>query len=209
AQTAPATAGDATEAALRRGLDAQTHGRLDEAEAAYRELLEVDDADPRAAQLLGAILVERGRDDEALDLFERARLRVGPPGLGNSGFHNNHANALRRAGRYAEAEALLREVVAVVPEEWQPWHNLGQVLRDEERYDEAIAALRRAVALEPEHGPNHAVLGEVLHRIGRLRSAEASLRRCIELGWDRDINLWTLLGNNARQLGDLNTALQC
>src|SRR5262249_13806930 len=58
AHLAPASAAGAMDAILRRGLDAQTHGRLDEAEAAYREMLEVDDGDPRAIQLLGAILVE-------------------------------------------------------------------------------------------------------------------------------------------------------
>ena len=53
------------------------------------------------------------------------------------------------------------------------------------------------------------MLGEVLHHLGRLHSAEVSLRRCIELGWDTDVNLWTLLGNNQRMLGDLHDAIEC
>ena len=83
------------------------------------------------------------------------------------------------------------------------------MLKDAERYDEAVAALRRAIALAPEHGPNHAVLGEVLYHLGRLRSADVSLRRCIALGWDTDVNLWTLLGNTQRMLGDLPEAIVC
>ena len=104
---------------------------------------------------------------------------------------------------------VLRQLVAVAPREWQPWHNLGQVLKDLQRYDEAVGALRRAVALAPEYGPNHGVLGEVLNKLGRLRSADASLRRCIELGWDTDVNLWTILGNNHRMLGELAEAIEC
>ena len=104
---------------------------------------------------------------------------------------------------------LLRQIVGIEPKSWHAWHNLGQVLKDSERYDEAVAPLRRAAALAPEHGPNHAVLGEVLYHLGRLRSAEVSLRRCIELGWDTDVNLWTLLGNTQRLLGDLTEAIVC
>ena len=70
-----------------------------------------------------------------------------------------------------------------------------------------MAPLRRATTLAPEHGPNHAVLGEVLYHLGRLRSAEVALRRCVELGWDGDVNLWTLLGNTKRLLGDLTDAI--
>ena len=53
------------------------------------------------------------------------------------------------------------------------------------------------------------MLGEVLYHVGRLRSADASLRRCIELGWDTDVNLWTLLGNTQRLLGELPEAIVC
>ena len=53
------------------------------------------------------------------------------------------------------------------------------------------------------------VLGEVLYNLGRLRSADASLRRCIDLGWNRDVNLWTMLGNTERLLGELPAAIEC
>ena len=139
----------------------------------------------------------------------RRRRAVGELDALNVGFYNNYANALRRGKRYGQAEVILRQIVGVEPRSWQAWHNLGQVLKDSERYDEALAPLRRAVALAPEHGPNHAVLGEVLYHVGRLRSADAALRRCIDLGCDTDVNLWTLLGNTQRLLGDLPEAISC
>ena len=160
-------------------------------------------------QILGAILAERGDVDEAVELFVAAAERLGPPTTDTFGFHNNYANTLRLANRNAEAETELRQLIAIAPREWQPWHNLGQVLKDLQRFDEAVGALRRAVALAPEYGPNHGVLGEVLNKLGRLRSAGASLRTCIELGWDTDVNLWTILGNNHRMLGELTEAIEC
>jgi len=91
----------------------------------------------RATQLLGAMLVDRHQIDEAIDLFEAAAPHVGAPSLDTSGFYNNFANALRRAGRLPSAEAMLRALVAAAPNDWRPWHNLGQTLKDLGRNDEA------------------------------------------------------------------------
>lgn len=183
-------------------------GRLDAAERTLRRVLAEDPGEHRAAELLAVTCAERGDADEAVAILESAAVHVGPPAVATVPFHNNRANALRRAGRLAEAEELLRELVGIAPREWQPWHNLGQVLRDQGRVDEALAALRRATALEPAYGPNHAVLGELLHKLGRYNSAQAALQRCITLGWAGDANVWTLLGNTHRQLGRLDEAIE-
>lgn len=195
------------EALLRQALDDSRAGRTERAEATLRRILDERPGEHRAAELLAVLCTERGAADEAVALLEAAAEHVGPPSRSTVPFHNNRANALRRAGKLDEAEQLLRELVAIAPDEWRPWHNLGQVLRDRKALHEAVAALRRAIALEPEYGPNHAVLGELLLKLGRLRSGQASLRRCIELGWNRDANVWTLLGNAHRQLGELDDAV--
>jgi tetratricopeptide (TPR) repeat protein len=197
------------DALLDRAVAAHGRNDLAETERCCRQVLERDATEPGAAQLLGAVLSQRDDAEGALELFDAAAPRVGELDALNVGFYNNYANALRRGKRYGQAEIILRKIVGVEPRSWQAWHNLGQVLKDSERYDEALAPLRRAVALAPEHGPNHAVLGEVLYHVGRLRSADASLRRCIELGWDSDVNLWTMLGNTQRLLGDLPEAISC
>jgi tetratricopeptide (TPR) repeat protein len=192
---------------LASGVRAQRTGDAATAERAFREVLASNPRDARAVQLLGALLVERGALDEALEWFERVLDDVGPPAQETLGFYNNYANALRRAQRVPSAEKILRELVRIAPRDWQPWHNLGQTLKDMERFDEAAAALRRAVMLEPDFGPNHGVLGEVLHHLGRLQSADASLRRCLALGWTADSAAWTVLANNQRLLGRLDEAL--
>jgi Flp pilus assembly protein TadD len=202
------TLGPSLDELLQRAANAHQRGDLAAAEAACRQVLAVDGAEPRAVQILGPILAERGEIETAVELFATAAEHLGPPTLETFGFYNNHANALRLVKRNDEAEAVLHQLVAVVPRKWQPWHNLGQVLKDLGRFDEAVGALRRAIALEPGYGPNHGVLGEILNKLGRLRSADASLRRCIELGWDTDVNLWSILGNNHRMLGELPEAIE-
>ena len=203
------TLGVSIDVLLTRAVAAHGRGNLAQTEQLCREVLARHSTEPGSTQLLGAVLSERDDTESAIELFDAAAPRVGELDDSNVGFFNNYANALRCGKRFGRAEVILRQIVGVEPKSRHAWHNLGQALKDSERYDEAVAPLRRAVALAPEHGPNHAVLGEVLYYLGRLRSGDVSLRRCVELGWDTDVNLWTLLGNTQRLRGDLPEAIRC
>ena len=174
-------------------------------------MLAADATEPGAAQILGAILAERDEAEPAVELFDaaaaaRRRARRRQRRL----LQQLRERAAARRSATREAEVVLRQIVGVdAARAGSRGTTSARCSRTSERYDEAVAPLRRAVALAPEHGPNHAVLGEVLYHLGRLRSADASLRRCIELGWDTDVNLWTMLGNTQRMLGDLPEAIVC
>jgi tetratricopeptide (TPR) repeat protein len=200
------TAADA-ERLLARAFDDVRSGNSERAERDFRRILADRPSEYRAAELLSMMLVERNEADEAVEVLRAAASHVGSITRENATFFNNYANALRRAKQLDESETMLREIVRVAPEQWQAWHNLAQVLRDEHGVHEAIAAIRRATALEPGFGPNHAVLGEMLQKLGRYNSAKAAFVRCLELGWDGDVNVWTLLGNTCRQLGELDDAI--
>ena len=164
-----------------------------------------------AVQILGAVLAERGEVEPAVELFVAAAARRSPTSTTTYGFYNNYAErAAAHASATAKPSRSCARLVAVAPTRVAA---LAQPRPGAEGppsgSTKRSAPLRRAVALAPEHGPNHAVLGEVLYQLGRLRSADASLRRCIELGWDTDVNLWTILGNNHRMLGELPEAIEC
>src|SRR5262249_10335955 len=147
----------------------------------------IDPDDGDVLQRLGTLLGYRWRDDaegeEAVAMLERAVAQSGAITADNAGLHNNLGNGLRRLGRPAEAERVLRAVVAAQPQSFEAWHNLAQVFKDTMRLDEAAGALRRSMTIEPNFAPNHAVLGDVLTKLGRLNAAVASFRRAIELGY--------------------------
>jgi tetratricopeptide (TPR) repeat protein len=54
-------------------------------------------------------------------------------------------------GRWADAEAMFRQVIAMGDVLPQPWGNLGVCLMMQRRFDEAEAALRRALEIEPRY----------------------------------------------------------
>lgn len=159
-------------------------GRLDDAESAYRALLADDPAHADALNLLGAIALQRGSYDDALDLVSRS-LRARPL----SPIALNHlALALEGRAQFAEAENAYREALRLRPEYADAWHNLGNVLRYLCRPDDATEAYRRAVRLAPDQPAFCASLASELFDGGQLREAIAMLRRQVELTGDPSVH---------------------
>lgn len=89
-----------------------------------------------------------------------------------------------QAGRFAEAEAVYRRVIAVMPDHAGAFSNLGNLLMRRQCLEEAEAAYRRAVALCPTMAEAHNNLGSLLSLRGRAEDAEAALaafRRALAL----------------------------
>lgn len=64
-------------------------------------------------------------------------------------FHE--ANAHMQEGRWKEAEAALRKVIAIADILPQPWGNLALALLQQQRFDEAEEAFRRALEIDPKY----------------------------------------------------------
>ncbi|HVC63556.1 MAG TPA: sulfotransferase [Acetobacteraceae bacterium] len=130
---------------LRAGLAFHRANRLDDAEAAYRNVLRRAPKDPDALNLLGVIIQERGRPAEAVQMIASA-LRVRrnfPEAL------TNLARAQRAAGDPEGAAASARRAVALVPDLAEAHVQLGRALLDLNDDAGAAEACRRAVALDP------------------------------------------------------------
>lgn len=76
--------------------------------------------------------------------------------------HNDVAVVLEREGRFAEAEAHLRQAVKQGGENYLAWTNLGNVLRRQGRMGEAIQCYEQALRIRPEYGPARHNLGRLL-----------------------------------------------
>lgn len=72
----------------------------------------------------------------------------------------------RQSGRLAEAEALLRKIVAVQANQALVWHQLGLVVLQQGRSVEAIDFLRQAIALQPGEASVYSDLGVAYHFAG-------------------------------------------
>jgi len=172
----------------------RTEGRADEAEALYREALQIrielfgsDHAEvATVVQNLAALDLARGRVDEALGAFEEAAgilARAWPEGHPDRATElNNWGMALFAADRLSDAEQRLREAMVMRERLLPPDHphlagsrnNLGELLHFAGRVDEAATLYQDALsAIAAKARPDHPLR---LRLEENLAAAEAELR---------------------------------
>jgi len=142
-------------------------GRLRQAEAAYRRILQGHPEHADALHLLGVVADQTGRHRLAVMLIEKA-IGLAP---GSAPFHNNCGLAYGALGDADKATQHLQRALELRPEFPDALNNLGIALKDRGRLDEAAQHLARAIALKPDYAEAYNSLGAVLRL--QDRSAEA------------------------------------
>jgi tetratricopeptide (TPR) repeat protein len=128
---------------------------------------------------LGLALLElRPPDHAGAVRYLTAAVAVRPD---SPGARLNLGNALAKQGALADAEAELRQALALNRKYALGHANLGLVLHLQSRPDEAIVELRRALALDPTAPDIRANLGEVLRSQGKLDEALRECRAAVRL----------------------------
>ena len=144
-------------------------GHIEEADAAYQEVLAAQPNHPGGLHLLGVIRQQQGRHREAVELIGRA-IEVNPA---KAVYRNNYGAALLSLDRLEEAEASFRRALEICPRYSDALANLGivQTLREEEA---AEASFRRALEIQPRHRDATTRLAAFLGKRGRDAEAPAS-----------------------------------
>lgn len=115
---------------------------------------------------------------------------------------------LHRNGKFAEAEAQYRQLLAQAPRHADALHYLGVVCHQTARHHEAIELIAAAVKLDPlnaDYLNNH---GLALRAAGRVDEAIASYLAAIALT-PHDMDLHNNLGNAYQQIGWYEQAAGC
>jgi len=179
---------------------AAAHVRAGALEDAARFGLAALAQDPRhfdALHLLGWLCSERGQTADAFCYLTRAAA-VRP---GVAAMQILRGNALVALGRFQEAEAAARGILAVQPDHFDTANNLGIALYQQERNDEAVVVFRALLTKKPDHAPAWFNLAKPLHQLGRLEEAEAALRAALRHAPPTTPPVW--IANIVHRLGEL------
>ena len=179
AETAQARGGLPLALAAPFGEGVRLHqaGRLAEAEAYYRHVLDRHPQHADSRHLMGVLAHQVGNDSIAEQLIREAIALE--PRMG--AFHANLGNVLRSQGRADEALASYRRALELEPRSATAFNNLALGLKAVGRLDEAETAARRALALKADMFEAQAALGAILADAGGLDAAEQALRAAIAL----------------------------
>jgi predicted O-linked N-acetylglucosamine transferase (SPINDLY family) len=150
-------------------------GRMAEAEAMYRRILEIDPAHADSLHLLGLILHGTGDLEGAAALIGRA-IEIDPTA---APYYNNLGNLARDQGQLSTAAAHYRRALELRPLSTEIASNLGTVLRELGRMAEAVACYRRALESGPGSPDVLYNLGNALADLSDLKAAEACYRACL------------------------------
>jgi len=167
-------------AALELATQYHQAGRLEHAEAVYRQILAVQPNDPNALHLLGLAAHQSGKHAVAADLIRRA-LNVAPR---SPIFLCNLGVVLSAQGNREEAITCYERALALQPDYAEAHNNLGVAKMQQGNPAEAIVCYQRALAVRPNYADAHYHLGLALRKLGRAVEAIGCFERALELRAD-------------------------
>ncbi|MBS4095598.1 MAG: tetratricopeptide repeat protein [Sulfuricella sp.] len=150
-------------------------GRLAQAEALYRAVLQADPNHPEALHLLGVIAHQNRNHALAVELIGKAtRFRSNDPN-----YFSNLGLAYLALGRLDEAATSFRKVLALKPDHAEAHFNLGNLLSNQGKTEQACISYRNTLAIETSHSGANNNLGAMLCVLGKRDEAEGYLRRAL------------------------------
>ena len=161
---------------LQSALQAHQAGRLDEADAVYRDLLVRHPDHPDALHLRGLVAHQRGDGATAVALIGGA-IRVSPT---VARYHNNLGRALALLGRLAEAEASYRHALDLEPGYAEAAKNLGGLYAERGQYEAAADCFLAAAQARPDDADAHNRLGRMPEHLNRFDAAVDAFGRAID-----------------------------
>jgi tetratricopeptide (TPR) repeat protein len=176
-------------------------GRGNEASVAFQDYI---DKDPDRAEVFRGIeLFQEGHSDEAITVF-RSVLKQNP----------RNVNALRQLAisnwhgkrRLDDAEALLRQAVALADDFFGGWLTLAALLMELNKFTEAISAYEKATAIEPNSAEAWAGLASANGRAMYPEKAIVAYEKAISLN-DSDPQVLGGYAWELKTVGDQQAAL--
>lgn len=167
----------ATGALLDRAIEHHVAGRLEEAEALYRDILALNPNHADALHLLGDLCRQWGNTELALDFVAMA-IHAKPS---EANYHYTYAMLLKAEHRLDEALASYRQALLLNPALAEAHSGLGNALLLQGHFDEAIACYRRALTLRPDYVDALFNLGNALKATDLPEEAIGCYRRALEI----------------------------
>ena len=219
-----------------QALDFHRAGEFALAAKLYGDILLAQPTHFDAAHMLGAVLLQQGRYEEAERQLRRA-LQINPrshEALNNLGLalrfldrHEeavwafdraialrpdyarafcNRGNALRLQGRLDQALESYDRAVAIDPTLADAYYNRGGVLEDLQLWDDAVANYENALALQPNLPQALNNLGNSLFNLARYEEALAKLNQALQLS-PNNPDVLSNRGNVLREMRQFAAAL--
>lgn len=157
---------------LKRGLDLQENGLLNEAKVIFKAVLENNPRNFDALHLFAINAAQAKNYPLALKLFNKA-LKLNP---GNFYALMNRANVLLESRQFDAALQNYNKVILMQPTHADAYYNRGNAYLSKNRLNDAIANYDVVVSLDAEHAMAYANRGTALKSLKQLKPAFESYK---------------------------------
>lgn len=158
-----------------RGNILENEGRLAEAAACYRQVLDANPGVPSNYVNLAVLEMKRNRADEAARLLEQARSKFPDSEVVLSRLMGLYLNA----GRWQDALSTGRDLLENDPAHFDALFLSGSAYAHLGKWEDALACYRKALAIEPENAALRRRFADSLHAYAQLLGGDGDLKSAI------------------------------
>ncbi len=163
--------------AVQAALKHHQAGRLPEAEAIYRQILQIAPNHPDALHLFGVLCSQVGKHEIAVELIGKA-ISITPD---CAEAHCNLGNALQAQGKVDAAVESYHKALSIKPDYAEAYGNLGIALKVQGKLDAAVESLQKAISIKPDDADAHYNLAVALQAQGKVDAAVESYHKAISI----------------------------
>lgn len=189
---------------LQKAIVLHQAGKLSEADALYKKILDAQPDNPDALHMSGVIAHQTGKIERAVTLISRAK--KGYPVMPE--LHNNLGLALQSAGRIGEAEVSFRTAIGLRPAYPDAHQNYATLLLGRGALDAATHHITIALRLKPNDPSFLNTYGNILQQRGQNAEAVACYQRALAIAPGFSM-AHTNMGNAFRALKQWEDAARC
>ena len=143
---------------MQRALAYHRNGRLDEAEAAYKMILEKQPEHADALHLLGALFYQKRNYRDAVSYSKKALLYKPE----NADLYGNLGNALLACSQIDEAIKCFLRIIDLKGDDAGALYNLGNAFKEKGAFAEALSYYEKALQIDPDMAEAHYNYGNAL-----------------------------------------------
>ncbi len=140
------------------GASYKNSGKIDDAEIAFRKVVELKPNYPDGYSNLGVILQEKGMLDDAILAFNKALSLKSD----YAEAYFNKGIALKYKGKLKEAIEAHNKAIAIKPDYAEAYSAKGIALQEQGEFAEAAVAFRKAIAIKPDYAEVHRNLSIII-----------------------------------------------
>ncbi len=174
-------------------------GRTQDGEKEFKRALEMRPDYSEALTNLGALYIQRGRFQDALEPLDKAA--HDPLYKGRVLAQSDLGWALYKTGQVERGVSEIRGALAVAPKYCLGWRQLGTIYSEEGKVDEAGKAFSRYAQECPDVADAHLLFGKALVRQQKAKQARAEFEQCAVAKQERDQPVATECARFLRDLG--------